>query len=167
MLIYSPRWLFLIPGLVLAVAGTLFATLLALGPLPLGNVRFDTGSLAVACMAVIIGGQLMAFAFFTKVFAIAEGLLPPDARFARMFKFFSLEKGICLGLGVLLLGVGLFLRAVWVWKQARYGPLPYADNMRRLIPTVTLIVAGIQIIFSSFFMSVLGLKTSSRRPPAL
>lgn len=167
MLIYSPRWLFLIPGLLLALTGALFGSLLAFGSLEVGRVKFDAGTLAVASMSVIIGGQLMAFAFFTKVFAIGEGLLPQDPRFSRVFKFFSLEKGICFGLVVFLLGGALLLHSVWIWKQAGYGTLPYADNMRRLIPAVTLIVAGIQIIFSSFFMSVLGLRTSSRRPPVL
>ena len=68
-------------------------------------------------------------------------------------------------LAVLLLGLALLLHALWVWKQAGYGMLSYGDNMRRLIPAVTLIVVAIQICFSSFFLSVLGLKTDSRRPP--
>jgi len=114
---------------------------------------------------VIIGTQLVAFAFFTKVFAIGEGLLPQDPKFSKVFQTFTLEKGIGLGLAILGLGVGLLLRGLWIWKQAGYGLLPYADNMARLLPAVTLIVVAIQIVFSSFFMSVLGLKTDSRRPP--
>ena len=96
-------------------------------------------------MAVIIGTQLVAFAFFTKVFAIGEGLLPQDPKFSRVFKTFTLEKGICFGLVILALGLGLLLRSLWIWKQAGYGLLPYADNMRRLLPAVTLIVVSIQI----------------------
>jgi hypothetical protein len=101
------------------------------------------------------------------VFAIAEGLLPEDPKFARIFKFFTLEKGIAVGLAVLLVGIVLLVRAWVIWQQAGYGALPYADNLRRLIPAATLMVAGVQVIFSSFFMSVLGLKTASRKPPAL
>jgi hypothetical protein len=165
MLIFSPRWLFLVPGLVLGVLGATAAAVLTLAPVHLGGVEFSTGTLAVACMGVIIGAQLVAFAFFTKVFAIGEGLLPQDPRFSRVFKTFTLEKGICLGLGVLVLGLGLLLYGLWVWKRAGYGLLSYADNMRRLIPAVTLIVLGIQACFASFFLSVLGLKTDSRHPP--
>ncbi len=165
MLIYSPRWLFLVPGLVLGVLGSTAATILALAPVHLGGVEFSTGTLAVACMSVIIGAQLIAFAFFTKVFAIGEGLLPQDPRFSKVFRVFTLEKGIGLGLAILVLGLGLLLHGAWVWKRAGYGPLSYGDNMRRLLPAVTLIVVAIQIVFSSFFMSVLGLKTDSRRPP--
>ena len=165
MLIYSPRWLFLVPGLLLAALGAAAGTALALAPIHLGDVVFSTGTLAVACMSVIIGTQLVAFAFFTKVFAIGEGLLPQDARFSKVFKTFTLEKGICFGLFILALGLGLLLRSLWIWKRAGYGLLPYADNMARLLPAVTLIVVSIQTVFSSFFMSVLGLKTDSRRPP--
>ena len=90
-------------------------------------------------------------------------MLPEDPKFSRVFKTFTLEKGISFGLVILALGLGLLLHSLWVWKQAGYGPLSYADNMRRLLPAVTLIVLSIQTIFSSFFMSVLGLKTDSRR----
>jgi hypothetical protein len=165
MLIYSPRWLFLVPGLLLGVLGTAVGAVLALAPVHIGGVVFSTGTLAVACMSVIIGTQLVAFAFFTKVFGIGEGLLPQDPKFSKVFKTFTLEKGICLGLVILALGLGLLLRSLWIWKRAAYGLLPPADNMGRLLPAVTLIVVSIQIVFSSFFMSVLGLKTDSRRPP--
>ena len=98
---------------------------------------------------------------------IGEGLLPQDPAFSRVFKYFTLEKGIVLGLLILLGGLGLLAYGVWVWKQAGYGALPYGENMRRLLPAVTLVVVGIQVVFSSFFMSVLGLKTSSRKPPTV
>jgi hypothetical protein len=117
-------------------------------------------------MTITIGFQLVAFAFFVKVFAIAEGLLPDDPKLTRVFKVFTLEKGILLGLAVLLAGAVLLARSVWIWKQADYGMLPSTeDNLRRLIPAVTLVVLGIQTIFSSFFMSALGLKTKTRKPP--
>ncbi len=168
MLIYSPRWLFLVPGLCLSVVGALAALVLGLKKqLAVGGVVFDVGTLAVACMTLIIGVQLTAFAFFTKVFAVAEGLLPEDAKFSRLFRVFTLEKGIVFGAVVLLGGVALLGRALWVWKSSNYGDLSYADNLHRLIPAVTLVVLGIQTVFSSFFMSVLGLKTASRTPPAL
>ena len=165
MLIYSPRWLFLVPGLLLSVLGAVAGAVLAFGTIQFGNVHFSNGTLAVACMSVIIGTQLVAFAFFTKVFAIGEGLLPQDPKFSKVFQTFTLEKGICFGMAILGLGLGLLLHSLWLWKQAGYGLLPYADNMRRLLPAVTLIILSIQIVFSSFFMSVLGLKTDSRRPP--
>jgi len=167
MLLFSPQWLFLAPGICLSALGILFAAALSLENIQIGGVAFDVGTLVVACMTVIIGFQLVAFAFFTKVFAIAEGLLPDDPKFSRAFKFFNLEKGILIGLAILLAGIVLSARAIWIWKLAGFGELSPEENLRRLIPAATLIVLGIQSIFSSFFMSALGLKTSSRKPPSL
>lgn len=152
MLIYSPRWLFLVPGLVLSVLGGGVGAVLALMPIHLGRIELSIGTLAVAGASVVIGVQLVAFAFFSKVFAIGEGLLPQDPKLSRMFKAFTLEKGICLGLVILAAGLGLLLHAVWIWKQAGYGELSYGENMRRLIPAVTLIMVAVQICFSSFFL---------------
>src|ERR1039458_2353657 len=165
MLIYSPRWLFLVPGLLLSALGIIFSAVLAVKDVQLGAVHFNVGTLMMACMAVIVGFQLVAFAFFTKVFAIAEGLLPEDPKLTRVFKIFTLEKGIVVGLLVLLAGVVMVLRALWLWKQAGFGPLDMAENLRRVIPAGTLFVLGIQAVFSSFFMSVLGLRTKTRTPP--
>jgi len=168
MLLYSPRWLFLIPGLLLLAAGLALSVVLSFGNLQLGGVLLlDVGTLAVACMTVIVGFQLVAFAFFTKVFAIAEKLLPEDPKLNGLFKTVTLEKGLVFGLLVLLAGLVMLGHAIWVWRQAGFGQLLPADNLRRLIPAATLVVLGIQNIFSSFFMSVLGLKTVSRKPPGL
>src|SRR5471030_806107 len=167
MLLFSPQWLFLAPGIFLSAAGIIFAAALSMENIKIGGVAFDVGTLTVACMTVIIGFQLVAFAFFTKVFAIAEGLLPDDLKFSRAFRFFNLEKGITLGLAVLLAGIILSAHAVWIWKQKNFGQLSPEENLRRLIPAATLIVLGIQSVFSSFFMSALGLKIASRRPPAI
>jgi glycosyltransferase involved in cell wall biosynthesis len=167
MLIYSPRWLFLVPGLLLSALGLAASATLAAGDVRLGGIQLNVGTLMMACMAVVVGFQLVSFAFFTKVFAIAEGLLPEDPKLTRVFKLFTLEKGLVASLLVLLGGILLVARSLWLWQQSHFGVLPSTEeNLRRLIPAGTLIVLGIQGIFSSFFMSVLGLKTVKRRPPA-
>ena len=167
MLIYSPRWLFLVPGIFLTALGIIFSAALAVQDIQLGGIQLNVGTLMMACMSVVVGFQLVAFAFFTKVFAIAEGLLPEDPKLSRVFKTFTLEKGIVAGLLILLAGFVMFARALWLWQQANFGLLPSTEeNLRRLIPAATLILLGIQSVFSSFFMSVLGLKTVKRQPPA-
>ena len=161
MLLYSPRWLFLVPGLLLSAFGAALAAVLAVQNLSIGGVVLNVGTLMMACMAVVVGFQLTAFAFYTKIFATAEGLLPEDPSLNRLFHFFTLEKGIVAGLLVLAAGLALLLRAVWLWKEASFGPLPsMEENLRRLIPAAALILLGVQSIFSSFFLSVLGLKTT-------
>ncbi len=167
MLIYSPRWLFLLPGLLLCALGIIFSAALAVQDIQVGGIQFNVGTLMMACMSVVVGFQLVAFAFYTKVFAIAEGLLPEDPKLTRVFKTFTLEKGLIVGLLILLAGLAMFARALWLWKQANFGLLPSTEeNLRRLIPAATLMLLGIQSIFSSFFMSVLGLKTVKRQPPS-
>jgi glycosyltransferase involved in cell wall biosynthesis len=166
MLLFSPRWLFLVPGFLLLVLGILSGGALSSSAVKIGRIELNVGALTIASVAVMTGFQLVAFAFFTKVFAIADGLMPDDPKLTRLFKFFTLERGLIAGLLVFLCGIVLFLRALWLWQQANFGVLPSTeDNLRRLIPAATLITLGTQIIFSSFFASVLGLKTVSRKPP--
>ncbi len=166
MLLFSPRWLFLYPGILLLLLGAAVSAPLSVADFEIGSVTFNVGTLAVSCMIIIVGFQLIAFAFFTKVFAISEGLLPDDPKLTRVLKIFTLEKSLVLCFVVFLGGIALLAHAVWIWRQAHYGILPSTDsNMRRLIPAVTLVVLGIQGIFSSFFLSALGLTTTGRRPP--
>jgi glycosyltransferase involved in cell wall biosynthesis len=168
MLLFSPRWLFLIPGILLFVFGFAISAALSFGNFQIGDVKFNVGTLAVSCMTVVVGFQLVTFAFFTKVFAIAEGLLPDDPKLSRALKIFTLEKGILIGLAILIAGIILLGRAIWLWGKVHFGELPsMEENLRRLIPAATLVVLGIQGIFSSFFMSALGLKSKARKPPGI
>jgi hypothetical protein len=165
MLIYSPRWLFLVPGMVLVALGAIAAVAIFLQPVSLAGLQFDVGTLTLACMCVIIGVQLVALACFTKVFAISEQLLPEDPRFARVFRIFTLEKGLVAGALLFLVGAVLLIGSIWLWKESGFGQMPYAENVRRIVAAATFLTVGVQVIGSSFFMSVLGLKTTSRKPP--
>jgi hypothetical protein len=168
MLLFSPRWLFLVPGLVMFVLGFDLAAILSVTEIPIGRITLNVGTLMMSCMLAIVGFQLVAFAFFTKVFAIAEGLLPDDPRLSRVLKFLTLEKALVASVGILILGAIWFLWAMWLWGKVDFGVLPsMEENLRRVIPAATLMVLGVQGIFSSFFMSALGLKTKARKPPAL
>ncbi len=163
MLIYSPRWLFLMPGLILSGVGAAAALILYFNDLQWLGWHAGLSGFATACACAIAGHQLIAFGFFTKVFGVGEGLLPPNPKFTRLFDHFTLERGILGGLLLFLCGALLFLLAEW----GTY-PVPGAEDpwhVQRVIAALTLLVLGIQAVFASFFMSVLGLKTVSRRPP--
>jgi len=167
MLIYSPKWLFLVPGVFLTVAGLVGVALTCTGPRALGRITLDLGTLIVASMTAILGYQLVAQAFYAKVFAVGEGLLPNDKHFAGLFRHWNLEKGCITGLIASLTGVTILALAVWNWKAANFGELPTAENLRRIVLGATLTTLGLQTIFNSFHLSVLGLKTTGRRPPSL
>lgn len=165
MLLFSPRWLFLVPGLALLAAGTLGMLLLVRSPLRVGAMVLDAGTMAVASAAALVGFQLVVFAVFTKIFAIAEGLMPDRPSFARWFRIFTLERGIVAAAFIGGAGAFLLVRSVLAWRAADFGPLSASENLRQIIPAVTLLAVGVQLAFSSFFMSVLGLRTATRTPP--
>jgi len=158
LLLYSPRWLFLYPGLCLMLIGSIVAGLLLVGPRVVDGITFDVHTLLYAAMAIIIGYQTVTFAVFTKVFAITEGLLPEDPRLAMMFRHITLETGIIAGGLLLVAGIALSVFALSFWSATSFGPLDPSRTLRLVIPAATLIVLGLQTVLSSFFLSILGLK---------
>jgi len=157
-LLYSPRWAFLIPGLLLMIVGTAVAVWILPGPRHIGRVAFDVHTLLFAVMAILIGFQAVSFAGFTKVFAISEGLLPPDPRVAALNRFLTLEVGLAIGAALLLAGVAGSVYALIVWDRRSFGALDPFEMMRTVLPAFTLLTLGCQVTFASLFLSVLGLK---------
>lgn len=153
-LMYSPRWLYLVPGLSLLLAGAL-GYAVALPGASLGGVTFDAHTLLVASLSAVLGCQLLQFAVFAKTFAIHEGLMP-EGQLMRLFQHWvNLERGMIVGSAAFLGGLGLLGVAVNQWRAAGFGPLDYSHTMRWVIPGVTLAALGFQTIFSSFFISIL------------
>jgi len=158
LLLYSPRWLFLFPGSLLMILGMLVGLWLLPGPRVVNGVTLDVHTLLYAAIAVIIGFQAIVFAVFTKVFAISEGLLPEDPRLDRVMDYINLEVGLVIGLGLVLLGLAGSIYAVAFWDQRSFGTLDPSHTLRIVIPAVTALTLGCQILLSSFFLSILGLK---------
>lgn len=156
-LVFSPRWLFLAPGFVLALLG-LAGYAVALPGLKIDGVTFDAHTLLFSSLAILMGYQSILFAICAKTFAINEGLLPKDPRVDRFSQVIYLERGLAIGALALLAGVILLGAAVLQWKSAHFGRLDYAVTMRWVIPGATLTALGFQTILSSFFVSILGMK---------
>jgi glycosyltransferase involved in cell wall biosynthesis len=157
LLLYSPRWLFLYPGVFLMAAGLFGLVWLIPGPRRLGSVTLDVNTLVYAAAAINLGFQMIAFFFFAKVFAAKAGLLPPDRHTSRVIRFFRLEEGVLAGLVLLLGGLAASLYAVGFWGQASFGDLDPTVSLRIVIPSAAALVLGLQLIASSFFLGVLGL----------
>ena len=156
-MLYSPRWLFLVPGMLLIAFGAI-GYAIALPGLRFGRVAFDVHTLLFASLAIIAGFQSIAFALMTKVFAISERLLPADPRLVRLGSMVNLERGLIAGAGAMVAGFGLLASAVLQWWSAHFGPLDYSHTMRWVIPGMMLTTLGFQTVLSSFFLSVLGMK---------
>ena len=156
-LVLSPRWLFMIPGLLLMLLG-LAGYGLALPGVTLGRATFDAHTLLFSSLFILLGYQSILFAIFAKTFAINEGILPEDASLKRFFEIIYLERGLLAGGGALVAGLVLLAAAVVQWWAADFGHLDYARTMRWVVPGTTLTALGFQTILSSFFVSILGMK---------
>jgi hypothetical protein len=154
---YSPRWLFLIPGALLIAMG-LIGYALAMPALTIRGLTFDAHTLLFASLAILCGYQSILFAIFTKTFAISEGLMPEDPLMNRFFERIYLERGLITGAVALLLGIALLAAAVNQWRINEFGRLDYSQTMRWVIPGATLTALGFQTILSSFFVSILGMR---------
>jgi glycosyltransferase involved in cell wall biosynthesis len=156
-LVFSPRWLFLAPGLIFVLLG-LLGYAAALPGLTVGAVTFDAHTLLFSSLAIMMGYQSILFAICAKTFAISEGWLPEDPRVDRFFKVIYLERGLAIGALAFLAGLILLGAALLQWKSAHFGRLDYAVTMRWVIPGATLTALGFQTVLSSFFVSILGMK---------
>jgi glycosyltransferase involved in cell wall biosynthesis len=157
-LLYSPRWLFLYPGTVLMLLGGVLGLWLLPAPRKVGEVTFDVHTLLYAASFVLLGFQAITFAVFTKLFAVSEGLLPPDATLDRLFRYLTLEVGLLVGAILVILGLGTSVYAVSFWGTKHFGLLDYSHTMRVVIPAALFLILGVQTVFASFFLSVLGLR---------
>jgi glycosyltransferase involved in cell wall biosynthesis len=155
MLLCSPRWLFLYPGLLLVVAGLVSCAWLLPGPRMIGKVTFDIHTLFFSAIGVLLGFQAMLFAVFSKTFAIADGLLPPDRKMDRFYRVFVLEVWLVVGITLVIAGLGGAVSRVVFWGRLGFGGLDPTHVMRVAIPSGLSLALGCQTILSAFFLSLL------------
>ena len=159
MFMYCPRWLFLYPGLLLFVLGAFaFLALFIKGSIVIGRIGFESNSLLVAGMSILIGFQIMSFYVFTKVFAVTEGFLPEDRVIARITDIFSLELGVILGTVFFVIGIISLGDALLAWQRTGFGALSQSVMLKQIIPGIIFILFGVQVVLSRFFLSILGLR---------
>jgi len=158
LLLYSPRWLFLYPGLAATLVGFLVTIWLLPAKRAIGSVHFDVDTLTCAIGLMLIGVHISVFAVSAKVFGMREGFLPDDPKFQRLFLYFQLESGLLLGIFFLLAGFIAMAYAVVVWRQASFGNISPTHMLRLVLPAAASLMLGVEIVFSSFFLSLLGMR---------
>jgi hypothetical protein len=124
-------------------------------PITIGNITFDIDTLLYGAMAIILGLQTIEFAVFSKVIAIEHKMLPKDDKLTQSLKVFTLERGIAIGVTLLVIGIIISAVAVDIWGKASYGTLNARFIMRITVPALTLVITGIQMIFASFLLHIL------------
>jgi Glycosyl transferase family 2 len=155
LLLYSPRWLFLYPGVLAASLGATIMAALTPGPLKFGPVTFDVNTLQYSSLMILLGVQCVIFSIFTKIFGANTGLLPVDSRLLRFQRIVTLERGLVVGGLLTFAGLLGTLAALRIWGAASFGRLDTSLVTRVAIPSVTAMAVGIEIAFSSFFLSLL------------
>lgn len=158
LLLYSPRWLFLYPGMLLFALGTLASIWLLFSPRTVGKITFDVDTLLFSAMAVLIGFQAINFAAFTETFAITRGFRPSSTRLGRFLQHMSLETGLAIGVSLLFAGTAMWAAGLSYWSSTHFGNLNPAKALRLVIPGAVCLTLGFQVMLSSFFLSVLGLE---------
>jgi glycosyltransferase involved in cell wall biosynthesis len=162
LLIYSPTWLFAYPGLALIIFGSILSLVLVPGPIHLPFRLVDFHSFIVAGTFVIMGVNMLSFYAITHVYAHTAGLLPNPPEFGPLFKTFNLEKGLALGLALFLIGLGIILYATWLSQQpGSFEKIGFGHSVRLVFGGSLAILLGGQTIFTSFVLSMLGMKIRS------
>lgn len=159
LLLYSPRWLFFYPGLLLAILGLLISALLIDRPQTfLNKITLDINTLMYAAFLIIMGVQSVLFSLFTYVFGVNADLLPRDKSIEKLLQYLELEKGIIFSITMIFLGFASSLGALVYWGQNFFGEIDPRFSMRLVIPGAVLFTLGFQMLFASFFLSILNTK---------
>jgi hypothetical protein len=158
LLLFSPRWLFLYPGLAFLLVGVFLTAALYFAPLRIAGAGLDVHTMLYASAAALLGLQLCVFALFARLSAQNAGLLPRNAALEQLLEAVTLERGLALGLGAALAGFLWSAVAFWQWREAGFGALDPRVVMRDTIPAATLMVGGMEVSLASFLLSVLRLN---------
>jgi len=162
LLLYNPRWLFLFPGTALMILGTLGTVILALGPIEIAHKKLDVHTLVYTSGFILLGFQFISFYFFSRLYASLHGLWPNQENFLREFnKRFSLERGIAVGLIFFIAGIYFMIKSLLYWRHTHFGNIDPVVVLRWVVPSVVLMVLGIQLIISFFYLSFLTIKSKS------
>jgi glycosyltransferase involved in cell wall biosynthesis len=164
LLLYSPKWLFLLPGIFLLLLGLFGSIVLVTGPVQLGNKKLDVHTLVYTSAFFLIGFQFIAFYFFSRLYAATHYLLPHQQIFLEKFqRSFQLEKGLVVGLVLFIAGVVFLVKSVLYWKNVHFGDLDPFVVLRWVVPSATLLVLGLQVVISSFYLSFLTIRSRDRK----
>ncbi|HKI64456.1 MAG TPA: glycosyltransferase family 2 protein [Burkholderiales bacterium] len=158
LLLFSPRWLFLYPGLTLLALGIALTTALYFSPLHVGRAGLDIHSMLYASAGAMLGLQLCLFALFARVSAQNAGLLPRRPALEKLLRVATLERGVLVGLAAVVAGLLWSAVAFWHWREAGFGALDPRVVMRDTIPATALMMCGMELILASFLLSLLNWK---------
>ena len=163
LLLFSPRWLFLYPGIALLTIGLIVGAILLPGPARFGNVSFDVHTFLVAALCIIVGLQSVSFAVIGRRFASRYGFIPRSSNYDRLLEALTLERILLAAILLMLGGLGALVWGVGEWAERGFGPLNPTSTMRAVIIAMTALVSGFQLMMSGFMSSMINIPIYERR----
>ncbi len=158
LLMHSPNWLFMYPGLILFFLGLVLTVILTFGNIHIGSVGLGVHTLMYSAAAMMVGFNLVMFSLFVRSYASVTGFIPTESRLDRWLEDISTEKGVVIGLLLFFTGIIITIIAFCIWGNTGFGGLSPENMMRITIPAMLLIVVGIEVIFGSFFIGILHIR---------
>lgn len=158
LMMYSPNWTFLYPGLILSIIGLIIMVAIGIGSPAIGRVNFGINTMMYGSASVLVGVNIILFSLFTKAYALHSGFIPNSTKTIENFERFTVEKGVVLGVVLTIIGLIITIMAFVIWGNASFGDLEPELMMKITIPAATLIAIGIELIFASFFLGILEIK---------
>ena len=158
LLLYSPEWLFLIPGLILMLIGLTGSIIFIFRNIQLGSIVLGIHSRLYLGAMVVVGFQMIIFALFAKIYAMNSGMNPKKDRMIRFLSKITLERGLVVGFFLAIVGIGLTIYAMVLWEIRDWGNLDPVKVMPITIPAVYLIIIGVQMAFASFILGILNIE---------
>jgi hypothetical protein len=166
LLLLCPLWLYLIPSAVLTAGGLGLMAWLTPGPQTIGSVELDVHSMLFGALCVILGYQTLSLWAYAKIHGWTSGLLPADTFSTKVFKHLTLERGLLAGAVLLAAGLALNFWLVSEWLGQNMGHLEVRTTLRYALWGFTTMILGVQTIYSSFFLSMLGMARDQRSAKA-
>ncbi len=163
LLLFSPRWLFLYPGIALLAVGLIVGAILLPGPAHFGRVSFDVHTFLVAALCIIVGLQSISFAIIGRRFASRYGFIPRSGSYDRLLEALTLERILLVALSLMLVGIIALVWGVSAWAARDFGPLNPSSTMRPVILAMTALVSGFQMMMSGFMSSMINIPIYERR----
>jgi glycosyltransferase involved in cell wall biosynthesis len=162
LLLYCPFWLFLVPSAMLGTVGLSLMLWLTPGSQQIGNVQFGLHTMLFGSLCVFLGYQTMWLWAFAKIHGWLRGMLPANTFSKAIFKHVNLERGLIAGGGMVATGLGLCGWLTCQWMASGYGQLDIQSTMRGALWGFLFLVLGVQTVYSSFFLSMLGMGRSEK-----
>ncbi|WP_225594748.1 glycosyltransferase family 2 protein [Pseudomonas sp. PDM22] len=155
LLIFSPHWLFFVPGLLLFVLSSLLMVVIDFHPIVVRDVGLDVHTLVYAGAGILLGLQMVFFSVFSRLVGMTSGWLPIDARWMAALSRVTLERGILLSLALFAFGGWMTWEALLIWSEGGFGALDPRVVMRWVVPSVTAIALGGEVFLAAFFLETL------------